>query len=198
MKLLLALCLAALSAGAQIRAGCTADSMSIAKAGSLSAQEMGRWSCYALNIGTQPVQFSPSAFALGFTELRQVDPNDVADVFNQKQKLSKWAKTARVCEWVGVASGIVIGISGVEVSARLIGAIGAGTYGATKFGEYATNQIPSTANATAGLLPPAGFVMNPGQEMRFKVYASKVHNADHFGPRDSDLRGVFPLPSVKQ
>jgi hypothetical protein len=132
-------------------------------------------------------------FALDFIELRQAEAPDVADIFGQKQKMTKAAKLARVCEWVGVGAGIVVGLSGVTVSARLVGALGAGTYGATKFGEYLTKQIPPSTNALANMWGPTDTVMlAPGQGISWKVYASKMQGAKSIGPKSLSLPGTEP------
>lgn len=165
-----------------LRVGCTADAMAVARAGSLAATEMGRWTCYAINKTTTTLTLSRAEFALEFMELRQLDQADVADVFNQKQKMTKAAKFARMAEFIGIAALIATGQNYWKPAAEVVKALGVGTYGATKLGEYFTKQIPSTTNALANLLV-ADVVLKPGQSIQWKVYASKIHNASSLGPR---------------
>ncbi len=167
-----------------VRAGCTPDSMAVARAGSLAAQELGRWTCYAQNLTTTPQKLSQVGFALDFMELHQLGAADVADVFSQKQKMSKAGKAARTAEVVGVVAAMATGLSGITVSARVIGAIGTVTYGAGKLGDYANRQIPPSTNALAGQWGPADtVVLAPGQAIQWKVYASKMKGAKEVGPK---------------
>ncbi len=171
-----------------VRAGCTPDSMAVARAGSLAAQELGRWKCMATNQTNTKQVISLVSFSLDFMELHQVDSADVADIFNMKQKMSKAGKIARGFEVVGVAAGVGLGIGGlgtaIKLSVQLVGAIGAATYGAGKLGDYFNRQIPASTNALAGQWGPADqVVLLPGQGIAWKVYASKMHGAKELGPR---------------
>ena len=185
MKLALLAAFLALPVVAQpiIQAGCTADSMTVAAAGSLSVAAAGRWSCFARNIGTQPATFSPVGFALDFMELRQLDQADVIDVFTQKQKMTRAAKIARVLEFVGMVAVAAAGQQYWKIGVKAVSGIAIVAYGATKFGEYATKQIPPTTNALAGMIGTQDIVLQPGQGIQWKVYASKMQGASHVGPK---------------
>jgi hypothetical protein len=165
-----------------IRAGCSPDSMSVALAGALAAREMGRWQCMFQVIGNQPQKLSVAGFYLDFIELHHVDPPDVGDVFLQKQKLSKAAKAARICEFIGIAALIATGQSYWKPAADVVKALGVGTYGAAKLGEYFKGQVPPTANALSNILTE-DVTLQPGESRIFKVYASLVHGAHSLGPR---------------
>lgn len=165
-----------------IRAGCTADSMSVAMAGSLTAQELGRWTCYAQNTSTQTLTLSRAGFALDFMELRQLDIPDVTDVFTQKQKMTKSAKAARVAELAGFGALLVMGQAYVHIGVKAALATGLLTYGSTKAVDYFSKQVPPTTNALSGLLT-ADVQMAPGQSVQWKVYASKLKGASSLGPR---------------
>lgn len=165
-----------------IRAGCTADSMPVARAGSLAVQELGRWSCYAINKTSIALTLSRAEFALEFMELRQLDQADVMDVFNQKQKMTKSAKAARIAEFIGLAALIATGQNYWKPAADVVKALGVGTYGVAKLGEYFKGQIPPTTNALANLMT-TDVVLKPGQSVQWKVYCSKIAGASHIGPR---------------
>lgn len=165
-----------------IHVGCTADSMAAALAGSIAISVVGRWTCYAINKTSTTLTLSRAEFALEFIELRQLDQADVADVFNQKQKMTKAAKFARLAEFIGLAALIATGQNYWKPAAEVVKALGVGTYGATKLGEYFKNQIPSTTNALSNLLT-SDVVLKPGQSIQWKVYCSKIPGASHIGPR---------------
>lgn len=167
----------------QIRAACTADSMAVARAGSIAAQELGRWTCYARNEGDMPDVMSPAGFAMDFIELRQLNAADVADVFAQKQKMTTPAKIAKVAEYVGFAGLLIMGQQYVKVATTVATGVGIATYGASQASNYFGKQIPPTANALSGLLGDKDVVLQPGQSATWKVYASKMPNASHVGPR---------------
>ena len=151
-------------------------------AGSLAVSSVGRWSCYCINTGTVPLTLSRAGFALDFIELRQLDPADVADVFSQKQKMTKQAKAARIAEWIGFAALLATGQNYFKIGVKAVQIVGLATYGSTKLGEYLTKEIPSTANALAGMLT-TDIVLAPGASISFKTYASKMSGASHLGPR---------------
>jgi hypothetical protein len=180
-----------------ILCGMTADSMSVAEAGSLSAKELGRWTADCRNMSTVPLTLSWIGFKLDFMELglRPLDADDVTDVFNQKQKMSKAAKTAKVFEWVGLAALLASGGQTYwklteRAAARMAQASGLTAYIATKAGDYFTKAIPSTTNALAHLLTQ-DVTLQPGQGVEFKVYASKMPHASHLGPK------LLTQPEVK-
>lgn len=196
-SLILFLVLLSPAAHCQIRAGCTADSMPVALAGSIAARELGRWTCYAQNVGTTELVLSRAGFALDFLELRQLDYADVIDVFSQKQKMTKAAKVARAFELAGFAALVATGGSGVVLTAVEERAIGIGTYAATKGAEYFKAAIPSIANATSGLLTQ-DILLQPGQSAQWKVYASKFSGASQLGPKILTQPAVLnpnPAPS---
>jgi hypothetical protein len=160
--------------------------MSVAQAGALAAHEMGRWSCYADNLSDRPLKLSVAGFALDFIELHQVQPSDVIDIFNQKQKMTKAAKAARAFEFIGVVGLLVSGQTFLKLSpataAKLAQSAGLGTYGATKLGAYFTQQVPSTTVAISDMLT-ADVVLQPGESKSWKTYASKIHDVHALGPR---------------
>jgi hypothetical protein len=188
--LLVALALIGGQARAQIRAGCTADSASVIKAGTLAATELVRYSCYAQNIGPQTQTLSRTGFALDFLELRQLDLADVADVFAQKQGMTKTAKAVRVLEYAAAGAAFITGQGYVAVTVRVASAAGLVAYGASKLGDQLAKEVPPTANALSGMLAQ-DVVLAPGQGYSWKVYASKGSKAV-IGPR---MLSTFPIPA---
>lgn len=158
--------------------------MAAAKAGSIAATELGRWTCYAQNLTNVNQKVSQISFALDFIELHQLSDVDVADVFATKQQMTKGAKIARGAEIGGLVAGAAMGLSGIDIPARAVAAIGTLTYGARVLGDIATKQIPPSANALAGQWGPADIILlAPGQAIKWKVYASKMKGATQIGPR---------------
>ncbi len=179
-----------------VRAGCTPTSMSVAKAGSLAAQELGRWTCLAENMSTSPQFISFVGFALDFIELHPVSPADVADIFATKQGMSRYGKLARAAEIAGVLTGIATPLGGIRLTAQAVAAIFEVTYGAGKLGDFFNRKIPPSSNALAGQWGPVDTVLlQPGQGMQWKVYASKMHGAKEIGPR---MLTPVPMPEVRQ
>jgi hypothetical protein len=182
-SVLAALALAAPLA-AQIRVGCTPDSMAAARAGSLAAAELGRWRCYALNVGPTQANLSATAFALGFMELHQVSAADAADIFGMKQAKTKKAVAARVLKYGLVGAAIVTSGGWISVTPAIAGWLGLAATGASQVQQQLEKEVPTTSNALAGMWGPNEVVaLAPGQGFQWKVYASKIKGAAALGPR---------------
>jgi hypothetical protein len=183
----------------QLRAGCTADSLTVLMAGSLSVAGVWRYSCYAQNIGTTPQTLSVAGFALDFIELQQVAPGDVLDIFTQKQARTTPARIALVAEIAGVAALAVLSQNYVALSAKAIGDVGFAAYGAAKAGQYFTTKIPPLTNAVRGLLTQDQ-IIQPGGSYAWKLYASNnvpVPVTPLLEGRRKMLRPVRPVIPVR-
>lgn len=178
MRFLLIAVLFCATARCQVMGMCKPDSPAVSNAGSLAAREIYRWNCFAKNMSTVPVQLSYIGTQMDFPEIHEIDVADVADVLTQKQKKSTPAKIAQIMEYIGLGGGIVAGLAGVPITAKWATVIGAATYSASKAQDYFEKQVPSSANALAGMWGPEDtVVLPPGGTKKWKVWASKMKGA---------------------
>jgi hypothetical protein len=167
---LLSLCLPLM---AQIRAGCTPNSVTVALATKMSVAGVWQWNCMAENIGPTTETLSMVGFALDFIELEQVNQGDVVAIFTEKQAESGWAKTGRYAGYVGLAALLVTGQGYIAVTGKIVSTVGIASYGATQLEKYAVTQEPSIANAIAGMMT-SDQVLAPGAGYQWKLYASNT------------------------
>lgn len=176
----------------QIRAGCTASSMSSQRASSFSALEIGRWECYAMNLnGQEPATLTPAGFALDFLELRQIDPIQVVEIFTVKQKRTGKAIAVEILSYALLGVTYVTSTGVLAMTTKQAASLGVGATGAHLYSDKLAGEIPSTVPAIGTQLTQP-ITLPPGGTYHWTTFASKMRNADHVGPKILTMPGTEP------